>query len=363
MTGNRHKLLTRPSRGHCQRLISVRSLIRAGQPKRGCDPTLRNSSIQSEVRCLALPCSRRPTSFSFGTRAIITSSWMASRCGFSAAASPQVYTELSFGRSGGEEAFGSLGVLLEKDQAYRASDQFAQDREFWSDYLADHPGPVGLGNGRVSAKSDRFIRQTGYLDRSNVERLRAIAQDMDTKLPQVICAAIAIFLHRLTGERELVIGLPVAARDDAARNVPGMVSNVLPLRLSVYPGATVAEIIEQTSLQVRRVLTHRRYQIADLRRDAGQVGDGRLFGVSANIMRFDHDFSFAGHQAIAHNLSLGPVEDLSIAFYDHSLAGPMRIDFDANPTLHHASDLASRQREFLRLFASIEFIGPRDRFA
>ncbi len=266
----------------------------------------------------------------------------------------QVYTELSFGRSGGEEAFGSLGVLLEKDQAYRASDQFAQDREFWSDYLADHPGPVGLGNGRVSAKSDRFIRQTGYLDRSNVERLRAIAQDMDTKLPQVICAAIAIFLHRLTGERELVIGLPVAARDDAARNVPGMVSNVLPLRLSVYPGATVAEIIEQTSLQVRRVLTHRRYQIADLRRDAGQVGDGRLFGVSANIMRFDHDFSFAGHQAIAHNLSLGPVEDLSIAFYDHSLAGPMRIDFDANPALHHASDLASRQREFLRLLASID---------
>ena len=52
----------------------------------------------------------------------------------------QVYTELSFGSPSGEEAFGSLDVLLEKDQAYRASDQLTQDREFWSDYLADRPG-------------------------------------------------------------------------------------------------------------------------------------------------------------------------------------------------------------------------------
>ena len=150
-----------------------------------------------------------------------------------------------------------------------------------------------------------------------------------------------------------MIGLPVAARDDVARNIPGMVSNVLPLRISIHPGATVAEIVEQTSSQVRRGLTHQRYQIADLRRDAGHVGSDRLFGVSANIMRFDHDFGFAGHQAVAHNLSLGPVEDLSIAFYDHSLAGPMRIDFDANPALHEACDLANRHREFLRLLTSI----------
>ena len=126
-----------------------------------------------------------------------------------------------------------------------------------------------------------------------------------------------------------------------------MVSNVLPLRVSVHPGMTVGQVIGQVSSQIRRALPHQRYQIADLRRDVGRVGDGRsLFGVSANIMRFDHDFGFAGHQAIAHNLSLGPVEDLSIAFYDHSLAGPMRIDFDANPALHAAPILPIASKDF-----------------
>ena len=85
------------------------------------------------------------------------------------------------------------------------------------------------------------------------------------------------------------------------------------------------------------------------------VGAGEaLFGVSANIMRFDHDFSFAGYAAIAHNLSLGPVEDLSIAFYDHSHTGPLRIDFDANPALHTAADIVERQQRFLRLLTSID---------
>ena len=50
-----------------------------------------------------------------------------------------------------------------------------------------------------------------------------------------------------------------------------------------------------------------------MRRDVGGGGvDGRtLFGLSINVMPFDYGFSFAGHRATAHNLSLGPVEDLN----------------------------------------------------
>src|SRR5256886_1121415 len=189
---------------------------------------------------------------------------------------------------------------------------------------------------------------------SRVNDLRAIAQRTGTSLPQVISAASAIFLHRLTGTEDLVFGLPVAARDGASRCIPGMVSNVLPVRLAVHPSMTVSEVIGQTSWQMRRGLKHRRYQIADLRRDLGGIGDGRtLFGLSVNIMRFNYDFNFAGHHAVAHNLSLGPVEDLSIAVYDRSEGGPLRIDFDANPALHAAADLADRQQRFLRLLTAI----------
>src|SRR6202048_828919 len=133
-----------------------------------------------------------------------------------------------------------------------------------------------------------------------------------------------------------------------------MVSNVLPLRLAVHPSMTVSEVIGEASSQIHRGIQHQRYQVADLRRDLWGTADGQSpFGVNVNIMRFNYDFSFAGNGIIAHNLSLGPVSDLSIAFYERSGNVPLRIDFDANPALHASSDLADRQQTFLRLLTAI----------
>ena len=264
-----------------------------------------------------------------------------------------VYTRLSSGQSANEGAFGPLAVLLDGDRTYRASDDYAKDRRFWSLALADDLQTVSLG-GHRRAKSDGFIRQTGHLDEAHVERLRAMARQAGTKLPQLLGAATAIFLHQLTGERDIALGLPVSGRDGAARHVPGMVSNVLPLHLSIHPAMTVGQVLGQAATQIRQRLQHQRYQLADLRRDVGRVdNDGSLYGVSANIMRFDHDFRFSGHQALVHNLSLGPVEDLAIAFYDHFQSGPLRVDFDANAALHTSADTADRQQRFLRLLSSI----------
>ena len=68
-------------------------------------------------------------------------------------------------------------------------------------------------------------------------------------------------------------------------------------------------------------------------------------------MRFDYDFDFAGNRTIAHNLSLGPVEDLSIAVYDRADGGPLRIDFDGNPALHSRAISLTISKDFCRLLA------------
>src|SRR5262245_57805118 len=264
-----------------------------------------------------------------------------------------VYTQLTIGRTTHDGSFDSLPVLLEEDAVYRASEQFAQDRRYWIDYLADRPVPVTL-RGRASSDSRGFLRNTAYLPHRSADDLRSIAHRTGTSVAQIISAATAIFLHRLTGAKDLVFGLPVAARSDVLRRTPGMVSNVLPLRVAVRRDMTVSEVLGQTSWQMRRVLKHQRYQIADLRRDVGGIANGEtLFGLSVNIMRFNYDFSFAGNNAVAHNLSLGPVEDLSIAVYYRADRGPLRIDFDVNPTFHTAAELADHQQRFLRLLKVI----------
>jgi amino acid adenylation domain-containing protein len=265
----------------------------------------------------------------------------------------EVYTELRSGQSAGHGWFGPLAHLIEADLAYRGSEQFARDRQYWLDRSASASEVVMLGSG-AEAKSHGVLRQSAYLDVSRVHHLRETARRLKTNLPRVIVAATAILVRRLTDARDVMLRLPVAARDSVSQCTPGMVSNELLLRLTIQQGMTVGDLVRQTTERVQEALEHKAYQIADLRRDLRRLVDSHVSpGPAVNIMRFNYDLDFAGSRGVAFNLSYGPVEDLSIAVYDRSDGSQPRIDFDGNPGQYDAGALASYQSRFLRLLDGI----------
>ena len=81
-------------------------------------------------------------------------------------------------------------------------------------------------------------------------------------------------------------------------------------------------------------------------------------------MPFDYDLRFGRHPATAHNLTNGPVEDLSIVMYDRSDSREFRIDFNGNPASYSPGELADLQQQFLRLLAAVadpdQLIGQLD---
>ena len=132
-----------------------------------------------------------------------------------------VYTALAAGRAVGASTFGSLAELLGDDVGYRASKRFEQDREYWMDYLAGLPEPASLGE-RHRLQSPGFIRHTGSLPFSTIDQLSSLGQRTGASLPQLITAAAAIFVHRLTGTEDVVLDVPLAARmTPLARSHPG----------------------------------------------------------------------------------------------------------------------------------------------
>jgi nonribosomal peptide synthetase DhbF len=265
-----------------------------------------------------------------------------------------IYTALVNKLPCSENPFGSLAALLEEDASYRGSQRFARDQRYWLERLADRAEPVSL-SGRPAASCSGFLRQTAYLSHSSAETLRSVAHSAGAGLPEIIVAATALYFHRLTSAQDLVLGLPVTGRlGTVARSTPGMLSNVLPLRLKVHSGMSLAELMGQVAQQVRRAMLHQRYRMEDLLRDLGLLAhDRKLFATLANVMPFDYDLRVAGHHTTVRNLSNGPVEDLSIVVYDQSKSRELRIDFDANPALYSADELANHQQRFLRLLEAI----------
>ena len=223
-----------------------------------------------------------------------------------------VYTALARGSRPDASAVGPLTAIIAEDAAYRASDDFARDRQFWIKYLDGAADPTSITGGHF-VQSRGVLRQTVHLHAPGVARLRAIG-----RLSRVVTAATALLVHRLTRTEDIMLGFAVAARSDATRSAAGVAANVVPLRLKIDPGACVRDIVAETDRQIRAVLPHQRYRFTDLRRDLGRIGDDRpIYSPVVNIFPFDFEFRFAGAPATFSNLSTGPVEDLSIVVYDH----------------------------------------------
>lgn len=271
----------------------------------------------------------------------------------------EVYTELITGFHQDDKKFSSYVWHLEDDDAYVRSEQFINDRKYWLARFADRPDPTSFSNS-FAVVSDDFLRRTIYVSPSKLERLSAIDQSARVSWKQVIIAAAAAYSSRITGSTDIILTLPVTGRIGASsRRVPGMMSNALPLRLTVHPSMTLSKLVQQVSKEIRELLRHQRYRGEDLRRDI-RIGGGsqRLAGLMVNVMAFNYNLSFGGYSATAFNLSNGPVDDLSISVYERSDDRGLRIDLDANPAIYSADELARHQEHFRRLLLEVTTTDP-----
>ncbi|AYK58261.1 non-ribosomal peptide synthetase DhbF [Bacillus subtilis] len=260
------------------------------------------------------------------------------------------YTALIKGQTAKGRSFGSLQAILEEDTDYRGSEQYEKDRQFWLDCFADAPEVVSLAD-RAPRTSNSFLRHTAYLPPSDVNALKEAARYFSGSWHEVMIAVSAVYVHRMTGSEDVVLGLPMMGRiGSASLNVPAMVMNLLPLRLTVSSSMSFSELIQQIFREIRSIRRHHKYRHEELRRDLKLIGENhRLFGPQINLMPFDYGLDFAGARGTTHNLSAGPVDDLSINVYDRTDGSGLRIDVDANPEVYSEPDIKLHQQRILQL--------------
>ncbi|WP_217142904.1 non-ribosomal peptide synthetase [Streptomyces sp. AC627_RSS907] len=266
-----------------------------------------------------------------------------------------LYTALSEGRDAAEGALRPVRELLAEQAAYRASDDFRADREYWRERMAGRPAPAGLVE-RAAPPSAPAHRRTSWLSPETESGMRKVARSGRSSWPAAFVAAVTAYLHRMTGADDLVLGFPVTARvGSVAETAPGMVSNVVPLRLRAEPGLTYGELTARVAAEMKNALRHQRYPEADLARDLGLSAGDRLYGPVVNVMPFGQDFTFGGLHGSLHSLAVGPVADLSVACYGGrpGQRGAIKVVVDGNPELYSAGELAGHHERFLRLLARL----------
>ncbi|MFJ4712051.1 amino acid adenylation domain-containing protein [Streptomyces sp. NPDC088785] len=247
------------------------------------------------------------------------------------------------GRTPGEARFEPLGSLVEEEAEYRSSPAFEADARYWADRFADRPEPTLLPGAAPAGDRPPRLRREDPLPAAGRAALAAAAQAVGVTWQTVLVAATAAYVRRVTGDDDVILGLPVSGRrGPRSRRVPGMATGTVALRLAVPLTASLAELVPVVAAEFAAALRHERYRHEDLCRALGVTGrDAGLLGPLVNFMPYERDLDFGGVPGRVTNLAAGPAPDVSIAVSGRSDGSPGALLFDADPGLHDAEGLAA----------------------
>ena len=125
----------------------------------------------------------------------------------------------------------------------------AQQLDYWQDKLADIPTVHGLGLDRAR-KGPRFMtgaRVATALDSDLTSRLKAYCASQSASLFMAVQASFAVLLARYSAQNDIVMGAPVAGRDDTAlQPLVGLFLNTMILRTQLDDNPTFEQLLARS---------------------------------------------------------------------------------------------------------------------
>jgi amino acid adenylation domain-containing protein len=230
---------------------------------------------------------------------------------------------------------------------------------YWRELLADEPVPLGPLPDLVRA-GDQLRGAAGYVESTlSAERLAAVrrlAVRHAVTPATVLLAAWSLLLHAWSGEREGVLGMPFAGRDEpGSEDAVGLFTRVLPVRSGLVPdgefGAHAGRLGEQVLDSMEALATegppapaatpaYRAVFLHQPRTEATQEVPG------ATVRMVHLDTASAKY-------------DLALAALEHPDRLVLRIDYDTG--LYHESSAVLMVRQLDELLAAAERPGARCR--
>ncbi|WP_081271867.1 non-ribosomal peptide synthetase [Mycobacteroides immunogenum] len=229
-----------------------------------------------------------------------------------------IYTALVAGEPVPPAYFGTLQDLVDWETDYVSSDEYAADREYWSQ---NRPPDSGLDYRMPHASED----SDGYhpsdsvqMDDITVGEIKDLTKVLRIRRYSVITAACALLVRgwSTTGS-EVALDFPVSRRvHPDSRTLPGMMAGVVPLVLNAPPQATVAEFCRHVDTRIRELLQHQRFPVHTLEDEEFGLRGVRHAGnrVAVNFIPARLTLDLAGAPATASYTNHGPMGHFGLFF-------------------------------------------------
>src|ERR1043166_2030230 len=149
-------------------------------------------------------------------------------------------------------------------------------RDYWKSELAGELPPLSLpaDHIRPPVQTFRGASLPFRLDARLTKALKRLGEEQQATLFTTLLAAFQVLLYRLTSQKQVIVGCPVAGRSRAEfANIAGYFVNTMPLRADFEHRQTFTEFLSQVRNRVAKAFAHELYPFAFMVEQLGIVRD------------------------------------------------------------------------------------------
>jgi amino acid adenylation domain-containing protein len=272
----------------------------------------------------------------------------------------RVYGELARGaRPALRPLAGSFDRFVADERAMLAGPDGARRLAYWRTELGDELPTLCLHRERRQLPTGTAPRGacTEPISGELAAAIRELARDQRAYLSTVFLAVFKALLFRYTGQRDLVVGIPVDMRGAADTDQIGFFVNMVPIRSTASSSQPFASLLAAVQASALGGLAHS-YPFPDLVRELGIVTAGRSPVFQAAFV-YQGTIGEPSTTAADAALRLDPVEDifqdgeyeLELDVYERRDGFSLRLTYDL--ASYDPSMMARLLEHYLRLLEAI----------
>ena len=234
-------------------------------------------------------------------------------------------------------------IHSEKD--YFESKRFAMDHKYWTNKFEELPEPTVVKQKKTNYFSVKAERKVNVIEQDLSLKIREYCVGNGISAFSLFLSALAIYINRISGKDDIIIGAPVANRSSKnAKGSFGMFVSTVPIRIKVQEDLTFTDFAKVVSGIWFGALKHQKYPYNMLMQSLREKHKNleSLFDVtlSYQIGTFQKDsekceyegrWHFSGYQANSLNIHLN----------DREADGRVIVDYD-----HHAPFFSGKEIEY-----------------
>lgn len=222
---------------------------------------------------------------------------------------------------------------IAQEQVYLHSKRYAYDRDYWTKKFEDFPEATILKPKKKSDLRTEAQRKVYVLNETFSERVREFCNKTGISVFALFLSALAIYINRVTGKKDVIIGAPVANRSTLSEKVMfGMFVSMVPVRIEVSDELSFTEFSQIVSNEWFSALKHQKYpfdvlmhELHQTHKNLDSLYDVTLsyqfgkFHKNSGSFTYEGRWHFSGNQASALNIHVNDREDEGrfILDYDH----------------------------------------------